>query len=98
MPKKSLASTAAKTRTKSRSPARASRLSTSIRKPAALTGSSSENHSTFQRPPQPLNAWPGHGADDDDPDDYEDDGTEDLPGALEPRQSRRTRKGECEND
>ena len=78
MPKKSLASTAAKTRTKSRSPARASRLSTSIRKPAALTGSSSENHSTFQRPPQPR-SWPGQQFDED-PDDYEDDGTEDLPG------------------
>ena len=90
MPAKNRASTAAKTRTPSRSRARASVPSTSARKPAASSASSSENHSTFQRPP--LRSWPGHGADDDDPDDYEDDGTEDLPGALEPRHSRRSRK------
>ena len=41
---------------------------------------------------KPLDAWPGHGADDEDPDDFEDDGTEDLPGALEPLHSRRSRK------
>lgn len=96
MPAKNRASTADQTRTPSRSRARASVPSTSARKPAASSASSSENHSTFQRPPQPR-SWPGQQTDDD-PDDYEDDGTEDLPGALEPRHSRRSRKGECEND
>jgi hypothetical protein len=43
--------------------------------------------------PTPPHSWPGDEAFDDlDADDFEEDGTEDLPGVEEPRQARRATK------